>query len=174
MPEKCHVIGCNHQVVAKGLCRKHYMRVARTGEVDDNRPIDWGKREKHPAYRAWCNLRRHHLPDMSSEWKEDFWQFILDIPDKPDMSTAHRPEPSLPWSKDNFYWKEKRSSPKHIKDYANDWHKKSRIANPKYYVNQELQKNTAFRLNGTKIPSKSRTMYAPYVSSPKRLLSVGS
>ncbi len=140
MPEKCHVIGCNHPVVAKGLCRKHYMRVARTGKIDDSRPGDWGKREKHPAYRAWCNLRRHYLQDMPSEWKEDFWQFAQDIPDKPDMSTAHRPDPSLPWSKDNFYWKEKRSSSENEKEYAREWQQKSRLANPEYYFNQELQK----------------------------------
>lgn len=141
MPEKCHVIGCSQPVVAKGLCRKHYMRVARTGEVDDSRPSDWGKREKHPAYRAWCNLRRHYLQEMSSEWRDDFWQFAKDIPDKPEESTAHRPEPSLHWSKDNFYWKEKRSSSEDVKGYAKDWHRKSRLANPEYYINQDLQRN---------------------------------
>lgn len=147
MPEKCHVINCTQPAIAKGLCRKHYMQVQRHGEVVNTRPTDWGSREKHLAYRAWCNLRRHYLHEMQDDWKEDFWRFVKDVPEKPDASTAYRPNPSLPWSTDNFYWKEKRSSSDDQKEYAREWHKKSRAANPDYYLDQDLRRNYGVTLD---------------------------
>jgi len=140
MPEKCHVIKCSNPVVAKGLCRTHYMQVKRHGEVIDTRPVDWGKREKHPAYKAWCGLRRYHRQDTCQEWLDDFWKFAEDVGDKPESAQAHRPDKAKPWSKDNFYWKEKRSTAKDRKTYMREWQKKSRDANPEYYMSQHLKK----------------------------------
>jgi hypothetical protein len=140
MPEKCHVHGCTQPVVAKGLCRMHYMRVQRHGDVDETRPSDWGKREKHPAYSAWCNLRRYHLLDMQDSWRDDFWTFVKDVPEKPEKSQAQRPDSTKPWGADNFYWKEKRSTAENRKEYAREWHRKARAANHEYYFDQQLRK----------------------------------
>jgi len=141
MPEKCHVHNCTVQAVAKGLCRKHYMQLQRHGEVVDTRPTDWGQREKHSAYKAWCNLRRNHLLDMDKDWQEDFWKFATDVGDKPLNSTAFRSDKSLPWSKDNCYWKEHAASSINQKEYMRDWRKQARAANPDYYFDQDLKKN---------------------------------
>lgn len=141
MPEKCHVHNCTQPVVARGLCRKHYMRVKRHGDVDETRPDDWGKREKHPAYKAWCNLRRYHLQDMSPEWVNDFWAFVKDVPEKPEKSSACRADSRKPWAKDNFYWKEKRGSSEDHKEYMREWRKKARAANPEYYMDFDLRRN---------------------------------
>jgi hypothetical protein len=141
MPEKCHVILCTNPAVAKGLCRKHYMQVQRHGEVVDTRPGDWGSREKHSAYSAWCNLKRHHRQELCQEWLDDFWVFVAEVGEKPESSTACRSDNLVPWCKDNFYWKEKRSSSDDQKEYARAWHKKSRAANPEYYLDQDLRRN---------------------------------
>ena len=141
MPAKCHVHNCTQPVVAKGLCRKHYMRVQRHGEVDQTRADDWGQREKHPAYIAWCNLRRNHRQNMQESWKEDFWEFVKDIPEKPENSQACRADSTKPWCRDNFYWKETRTSSKEYKEYMREWHKQARSANPEYYLAQDLRRN---------------------------------
>lgn len=141
MPEKCHVHNCTAPVVAKGLCNKHYMRMQRHESVEQTRPDDWGQREKHPVYRAWCNLKRHHLQNMQEDWKEDFWKFVKDIPEKPESSQACRADSTKPWSKNNFYWKEKRGSSESYKEYKREWHKQARTANPEYYMDQDLRRN---------------------------------
>ena len=141
MPEKCHVHNCTEPVVAKGLCRKHYMQVQRHGEPVNTRPADWGNREKHPAYTAWCNLQRNHRQDVCVTWLEDFWKFAEDVGAKPSKARAFRSDSSKPWSKDNFYWKENRASSENEKEYAREWHKKARLANPDYYLNQDLKRN---------------------------------
>lgn len=141
MPEKCHVHNCTQPVVAKGLCRKHYMRVQRHGDVEETRPDDWGKREKHPAYSSWCNLRRYHHLNMQESWKADFWEFVKDVPERPESAQAQRCDSTKPWGKDNFYWKEKRGSSKDVKEYMREWRKKARQANPEYYLEQDLKKN---------------------------------
>jgi NADH:ubiquinone oxidoreductase 49 kD subunit 7 len=140
VPEKCHVHNCTQPVVARGLCRKHYMRVQRHGDVGETRPADWGKREEHPAYKAWCNLRRHHRQDIPEEWREDFWAFVKEVPEKPERSQVFRPDPTQPWSKDNFYWKERRETAEDIKEYMRVWHQKSRAADPEYYADKSLRR----------------------------------
>jgi hypothetical protein len=140
VPEKCHVHNCTQPVVGKGLCRKHYMRMHRHGNVEETRPDDWGKREKHPAYAAWCNLRRYHRQNIPDSWENDFWAFVKDVPDKPPMSQSFRVDSTQPWSKDNFYWKEKRSSSEDYKGYMREWYRKARLANPDYYFNQDLKR----------------------------------
>lgn len=146
MPEKCHVHNCTQPAIAKGLCRKHYMRVQRHGDVDESRPSDWGKREKHSAYSAWCNLRRYHHLDMQDSWAKDFWTFVKDVPEKPSQSQSARPDATKPWGKNNFYWKEKRSSTENRKEYMREWRKKSRAANKEYYLDQDLRRNYGITL----------------------------
>ena len=140
MPEKCRVHNCTEQTIAKGLCRKHYMQVQRHGEVVNTRPKDWGQREKHSAYKAWCGLRRNHFKDLCRDWADDFWKFAEDVGDKPINSKAFRSDKSKAWSKDNFYWKEVEKSSEDCKEYMKEWHRKARAANPEYYLNQDLQR----------------------------------
>ena len=140
MPEKCHVHNCTEFVIAKGLCRRHYMQVQRHGEVVNTRPKDWGQRKKHSAYKAWCGLRRNHLQNLCNDWKDDFWKFAQDVGEKPPNSKAFRSDKSKLWSSDNFYWKENRSLSEDRKEYAREWRKKARIANPDYYLNIDLKK----------------------------------
>lgn len=146
MPQKCHVIGCDHPVVANGLCRKHYMRVKRHGEVDETRPSDWGQREKHPAYSAWCNLRRSHRLSIPESWRDDFWTFVKDVPEKPQNAMAARCDANQDWSKSNFYWKETRACSLDRKEYMREWQRKSRAANREYYLDSGLRKRYGITL----------------------------
>ena len=141
MPEKCHVHNCTQPVVATGLCRRHYMRVQRHGSIEDSRPKDWGQREKHPAYSAWCNLRRYHRLEIPEPWRNDFWAFVKDVPGRPEKSQACRADQTKPWASDNFYWKERRSGPAETLEYMREWRKHARAANPEYYADQDLRRN---------------------------------
>jgi len=147
MPIKCHVIKCDKPSVAKGLCETHYAQVKRHGKLGSNRPADWGGREKHPAYKAWRGLLRYYRLDMCPTWVENFWSFAKDVGEKPESSQAHRADKEKPWSKENFYWKEKRSSSENRKEYMRDWQRKSRLANGDYYLNSDLKKNYGVTLD---------------------------
>lgn len=136
MSNKCLVVNCNHLAIAKNLCEMHYKRVQRHGNVNASRPDDWGNRNKHPAYKTWCGLRRYHLNDMAQEWKDDFWRFVSEIPIKLENSKAKRKDDSLPWSKDNFYWRVTNPSTSNAKEYQ----RKFREANPKYGRGTRLKK----------------------------------
>lgn len=136
MSFKCLVVQCNHPAIAKNLCEMHYKRVQRHGNSDASRPNDWGNRNKHPAYKTWCGLRRYHLNDMAHEWKEDFWQFVNDISDKLENSKARRKDESLPWSKYNFYWRVINPSSSNAKEYQ----RKFREANSLYGKDNFLKK----------------------------------
>jgi len=144
MPQKCHTVGCNEPAIAKGLCDKHRKRLERHGHTEPTRSEDWGKREKHPAYKAWCGLVRYHRLKIPTEWLNDFWSFVKSIPEKPsEKARAFRPRPSKPWSSDNFYWKEPRTTVEKRADraaYMREWLRASRAADPDYHKNQDLQK----------------------------------
>lgn len=143
MPIKCYVINCTAPVIAQGLCSMHYKRKQRHDSVDATRPDDWGKREKHPAYRTWCGLIRCHKNNMDPRWKDDFWNFVADIPEKQPTSRGSRINNTLPWGKDNFYWKETKLSSQSSKEYQ----RKLRAANPKYGKNAYLKKIYGVDLN---------------------------
>jgi hypothetical protein len=146
MPQKCHVHNCTQPAVAKGLCQTHYKRVQRHGDVEQARADDWGQREKHPAYRSWHNLRRSHRLDMQESWRDDFWAFVKDVPEKPSNSRAQRSDSKKPWTADNFYWKEKRSSSEDRKVYMREWYKQARLANTDYYLDQDLRRTYGITL----------------------------
>jgi hypothetical protein len=151
MPAKCHAINCNHPAIAKGLCNTHYKRLYRNGHVESTRPSDWGKREKHPAYKSWCNLVRYHRQRIPVEWLNDFWAFVKDIPEKPSSEAqTYRPNPELDWGPNNFYWKE----PKFDKEtranraaYMREWQRRARAADPDYGKNTDLKKNYGVTLD---------------------------
>lgn len=137
MPTKCHVHNCPKPAVSKGLCDTHRKRVDRNGTLQTMRPADWGTKEKHPAYKTWCNLRRYHLNNMPSEWIADFWRFASDVPSKPKgRVSAQREDPLKPWSRDNFYWREPIVSEEKLinrREYMRQYSRKMREANPQYH-----------------------------------------
>lgn len=136
MPTKCQVHNCFKPSVSKGLCDTHRKRVARHGTTEQTRPSDWGAKEKHPKYRAWCNLRRYHRDDIPEAWAKDFWAFVSDTPDKPDgRAFIQRSDPDQPWGADNFYWKEPIVSAEKRADHAaymREYSRKMRASNPDY------------------------------------------
>lgn len=151
MPQTCHVIGCNEPAIAKGFCDKHRKRLKRHGHIETTRSEDWGKREKHPAYKSWCGLVRYYRLQIPTEWLNDFWAFVKDIPEKPsDKARVFRPRPSEPWSANNFYWKESRTSVEKRKErteYMRQWLRSARAANPEYFKNKDLKKLYGVTLN---------------------------
>jgi len=104
----CTVDGCGDPVRSNGLCCAHYYRVLRHGSPNQTRPKDWGKREKHPLYSTWINLRGY--PEkVSAEWLNDFWQFASDVIERPSKNVfLKRPDESRLFGKDNFVWSEKK------------------------------------------------------------------
>lgn len=151
MPQTCHSIGCNEPALAKGLCDKHRKRLARHGHTEPTRSEDWGKREKHPAYKAWCGLVRHHRQRIPAEWLNDFWAFVKDVPEKPaGRSRAFRPDVNENWSSSNFYWKEPRINVEKRKDnaaYMREWQRAMRAANPDYSKNSDLKRTYGVTLD---------------------------
>lgn len=151
MPQKCHAVNCNYEAIAKGLCNTHYKRLYRNGHLENTRAKDWGKREKHPAYKTWCNLVRHHRHRISTEWLNDFWSFVKDIPEKPsDKARSCRPNQNEPWSALNFYWKEPRFNKKtkaNRANYMRKWQRTFRAANPNYGKNSFLKKHYGVTLD---------------------------
>ena len=144
MPQKCHAIGCNEPAIAKGLCDKHRKRLERHGHIETTRSEDWGKREKHPAYRSWCGLVRYHRLQIPTKWLNDFWAFVKDVPEKPsNEARAFRPRSEEAWSSNNFYWKEPRTTVEKRKEraeYMRQWLRASRAANPDYFKDKDLKK----------------------------------
>jgi hypothetical protein len=151
MPEKCHTINCNEPVIANGLCQKHYKRLKRHGHTEQTRSKDWGQREKHPAYRAWCGLRRYHLKALPADWSSDFWNFVKDVPEKPEgKAIATRPKSDEPWGPTNFYWRTSREDASKLADkaaYMREWQRKARKADPSYGKNSDLKRTYGIDLN---------------------------
>lgn len=145
MPEKCYIVNCNEPVIANGLCEKHYRRLKRNGHTEQTRSKDWGQREKHPAYRAWCGLRRFHLKALPDTWASDFWNFVKDIPEKPEgKATATRPRADEPWGATNFYWRTPWKDASELSDkaaYMREWQRKTRRADPDYGKNSSLKRH---------------------------------
>lgn len=145
MPTKCQIHNCAKPSVSRGLCDTHRKRVARHGSVAQTRPADWGSKEKHPAYKAWCNLRRYHKTDTPSVWLQDFWAFAREVPVKPDgVCRMARPDPDKPWGPENFYWKETPVSVEHRAGraaYMREYSRKMRQANPEYHKSLFLRRH---------------------------------
>jgi len=144
MPTKCHVHNCTKPAVSKGLCGTHRKRVARHGSTEQTRPADWGTKEKHPKYKAWCNLRRYHQNAIPETWASNFWAFVSDTPDKPNgRVTIQRADAERPWASDNFYWKEPIVSEiKRVEHaaYMREYSRKMRAFNPDYGKNVFLRR----------------------------------
>ena len=144
MPTKCLIHNCAKPSVSKGLCDTHRKRVARHGTPEQTRPADWGTKEKHPAYKAWCGLRRYHSHNIPADWASDFWAFAWSVPPKPEgRVSAQRAYLTLPWAADNFYWREPIVAADKLADraaYMREHNKRMRAANPDYHKSIQLKK----------------------------------
>jgi hypothetical protein len=144
MPTKCHVHNCLKPSVSKGLCDTHRKRLARHGNTEQTRPADWGAKEKHPAYSAWCSLRRYQRSALPENWAVDFWAFVADVPPKPDgRVVAQRPDIRKPWAAENFYWKSSivtEAVRANHAEYMRHYSRKMRAANPDYGKNVFLRR----------------------------------
>jgi hypothetical protein len=144
MPTKCYVHNCSKPSASKGLCDTHRKRVARHGTTEQTRPADWGAKEKHPKYQAWCNLRRYHSDAIPVTWVTDFWAFVADTPEKPaGRVVIQRAVKDAPWGADNFYWKEpivtgakRAQSAAYMREYS----RKMRAFNPDYHKSAQLKR----------------------------------
>ena len=151
MPQKCHAIGCNEPAIVKCLCDKHRKRLERHGHIETTRSEDWGKREKHPAYKSWCGLVRFHKQSIPTAWANDFWDFVKNVPKKPsEKARAWRARQDEPWSSSNFYWKEPRVDADiraQRATYMREWQRASRAADPEYFKDKDLKKNYGVTLD---------------------------
>lgn len=142
--QRCIVIDCTAPVVANGVCRKHYMRIKRHGTVAQTRPDDWGAREKHPLYVLWGGVKRYRQQDLCVEWRMDFWQFVIDVGERPasarKMAHLERLDDTKPLGPSNFYWAlPQQDGPQHA-TYMRQWRKAKLEANADYFRNADYQK----------------------------------
>jgi len=134
----CKIDGCDHRVVAKGLCDMHRQRLAKHGHLDQTRPKDWGTRETHPLYGTWIWHKRKG--NLCEEWL-DFWCFVNDVVERPGESYAlRRVDPSKPFSKDNAEWLD--NSPINGEGYRKD---KAAYARAYRKLNPDKAKNLALK-----------------------------
>jgi hypothetical protein len=80
---------------------------------------------------------------MDSNWLNDFWLFVKEMPEKPEKAKIHRISIKKPWSKDNVYWKESEYSSEKSKEYQ----RRFRKANPLYGKDSYLKKTYGVDLN---------------------------
>ncbi|MCK5191525.1 MAG: hypothetical protein KAR12_15880, partial [Methylococcales bacterium] len=138
----CSVVDCDDFVVTMGLCDKHRQRVVKHGSIEQTRPVDWGKREKHPLYGTWISIRRSRNRSMCIEWRNDFWRFVKDVKEKP--SKAHKIKPKDPdsvFSKDNYYWHLPIPYNKEGNEIRNALLREDRKQNPDKYRHAALMKS---------------------------------
>lgn len=101
----CNITGCDKHVVTNGLCDSHRKRLERYGQTDSLRPVDWGKKTKHPLYIYWNDTKRRETLNISLEWKNDFWSFVDTVkvrPSKDHFIRAVRLEEEL--GPENWQW----------------------------------------------------------------------
>ena len=163
MALKCSVVNCIAPVIARGLCSTHYKRLQRHNSTEQTRPKDWGQREKHPYYKVWCGLIRHHRQNICKEWLEDFWSFVNDVPDKLENSRASRIIEDRPWSKENFYWREVDQASLESKERQRIFRK----ANPLYGKNTYLKKTYGVDLDWYNEQSKKQNDVCAICSQPE-------
>lgn len=105
MSKICAVEGCGREVRGRGYCEMHYMRLHRHGSVDAGRPDWYGTKSSHPMYITWVAAKREKK--LCDAWRDDFWKFLDDISPIPEGSwRLRRVDASLPYSKENIFWKQ--------------------------------------------------------------------
>lgn len=144
---RCMVIDCTAPVVAKGVCRKHYMRLKRHDTVEQTRAKDWGAREKHPLYSLWGAVKRYRQESLCVEWRTDFWKFAQDVGDRPPgankMSRLQQVDISLPLGPGNWYWAIPKLDGAELRSraaYMKEWRQKQLEVNEDYFRDADYQK----------------------------------
>lgn len=144
---ECSIHGCRNVHVAKGFCRKHYMRHQRHGHILETRQSDWGTRAKHPLYKTWKNLIRYQSAngELCEEWGRDFWQFVKDVSERPSKNhRLCRKDDSEVYSSNNWYWREfGEHTPevkKNRKEYTAQWLRKRRASDAEFGFKQGLKR----------------------------------
>ena len=154
----CKIDGCVDHVMSNGLCDKHRQRLKRHGHTSQTRPNDWGKRESHPLYNSWTNLRRFRGVQLCSAWHNDFWCFVNEVPDKPAERSLLRPiDGDAVINKDNCIW----IKPLSVKDdfqkeFLKNWVKMDREVNPDKYKNKYLLKSYGITLDDFNVMKESQ------------------
>lgn len=123
---RCQVSKCGARAVAKSLCDKHRKRFARHGHLDETRPNDWGKREKHALYGTWKWIAKRTMIGVTPEW-DDFWRFAKDVGERPDGHFIRQLDGRKPYGPGNFFWKPTSPSEDRAK-YAREWRKRNPLA----------------------------------------------
>lgn len=133
----CVVPNCtNHQkTLSSGLCEKHLFRQQRHGSIEQPRSKDWGSREQHPLYDTYHWHKRKGDSGMCKEWRDDFWDFVNTVGERPDGHTLRKHNNKKPLGPTNWYWKESHCS-KDKAAYAKSW----RERNPEKAKNADLKK----------------------------------
>jgi len=105
MTKKCSVEGCDSASRTKGLCQKHYIRLWRSGTVDDPKPYE--QKTKHPLYITWMSAKRGRV--LCEPWAQDFNLFLAEIPPMPEDGTKYRLyriDTTKPYAVGNLEWGE--------------------------------------------------------------------
>lgn len=141
----CSIDSCKSQVLARGWCRKHYLRWRRNGNPEraltagersnisrQNAPTKHGLR-KHPLYQTWFNMIQRCEVASCISYKNygakgvrvcDRWKsvasFIEDMGEKPDSSyTLDRIDPNKGYEPGNCRWasrkEQSRKRPHYVK-----------------------------------------------------------
>ncbi len=136
----CMINDCESYVVSNGLCDKHRKRLEKHGHTRQTRPADWGKRESHPLYSSWTNLRRFRDIQLCKAWHEDFWVFVEEVPEKLEDRSLLRPiDDYAVIDKDNCEWIVPVSrKTEDEKEYLKNWARLDREQNPDKHKNRYL------------------------------------
>jgi len=141
----CEVDGCKSYVVSHGLCDKHRLRLAHHGHLENTRPKDWGKRERHPLYNIWRGHKRYNTRhDLCKEWADDFWEFAKHITERPSKNHFIKPvDINSPIAINNWHWVEtvlNQLNSEEKKTYLRNWAKEDRKRNPDKHKNRDLMR----------------------------------
>lgn len=139
----CSIIGCTKIAEARGYCYTHYKRWQRHGDAESsNRPFDYGARESHPMYQLWGSLRRNRSDILSEDWKNNFWSFVEDVKERPEVGSKislKRIDTSKKLGRDNWMWTEPRMAPSERESHA-AYMRDLRKANPDYFRNLHFKR----------------------------------
>lgn len=106
--QACLVEDCNNLSGARGLCKKHYKRWQRHGNVDYNsRPKVKGVKDNkdHPLYKKWRSITRREVGDGVCERWRSFQNFVDDVKEIPaGLFFFKKKNPELPFGPENYFW----------------------------------------------------------------------
>lgn len=144
----CSVEGCENLSVAQDLCEKHYRRMKRTGEIEGERFDRWGHKESHPLYDTYNWIIRHRH-EMCQRWRDNFWDFVSDVGEKPTSAyKLRRIRRSEPYSPENFQWVDLSSCvPTKTLKERSEWMRTYRINNPDKFRDISLRQRFGITLD---------------------------